>query len=269
MHRHRIPLLMLLFLAACAPHRAAPSLASVPTPSYTAILDGGRVSPITTPIVLKFTPFDAASFEQIVHVTGEAQGRTVTEDGRSSGRVYATQENDLVAVTYVTEEDVPEDDSNDPELDWAWAKGSRLTLVVDPFGSLQDVRLTLPSSLADGAKAKALARQLKDKLRSRSLRPRSGIRQGDGFRTGFTPPSTARTVGRVQGHGPYRGRPVIVANLTLEVTSGDQLISLSGYAFVDIQTGILSHAEAAGAATVCIRGQAARITVHAIDDVRF
>ena len=59
------PLCLLLFpvLAACADQRLKTTLdAPSPTLSYAAALDGGKVTPITSPIIVRYAAFPAASF---------------------------------------------------------------------------------------------------------------------------------------------------------------------------------------------------------------
>src|SRR5260221_10550372 len=94
MYRIRLLPLLLPFLAGCATRHAAPNLATAPIPalSYAAVLDGGTVTPIESPIIVKYAPYPTASFERLERGGGTGGGETISFSERTTGTTFAERE---------------------------------------------------------------------------------------------------------------------------------------------------------------------------------
>ena len=73
----------------------------------------------------------------------------------------------------------------------------------------------------------------------------------------------------MQGKGSYRGRPVVVFDLTGVGTVNGQPMGTHAHLFLDTATGIVSHAELLAEGTPAIHGDAIPMRLQIIDDIRF
>src|SRR6516164_2412527 len=100
MGRFRLCLVLLLpVLAACAEEPRKPEIdVPIPALSYGASLDG-KVTPITTPIIVRHPPFSTATFGRLVLARATANGEILTSTERVAGTTFAEASGDLVACT--------------------------------------------------------------------------------------------------------------------------------------------------------------------------
>jgi hypothetical protein len=281
MYRIRYLLLLLPLLAACAPRHAAPNLATAPIPalSYVAVLDGGAVTPIQGAIVVKYSPYPTASFENVERGEGTGNGKTVSFSARMPGTTLAEAEEigGLLSVTFTIQNVTATGDLSDEVQENLSIKGAKVTLLVsEPYGPIKNVNVFLSPPFTDPARPEAKAKELAKAFLADIL-PHEGFHQGDTIPYHETYPSTHRGRGSssfdgkavVIGKGFYRGRPVIVLDVSGVATVDDQGLGFHGYLFLDSATGIWSHLDGLLEGNIKIEGKAVQLSYHIIDDVRF
>jgi hypothetical protein len=273
--RFLLPLLPLL-LAACATRHAAPSLATAPIPalSYAAVLDGGTVTPIESPIIVKYAPYPTASFERLMRVTGTRPGETVTFSGRMTGTTSAVSSGDFVEMTFAVEDVTSSPNARSLEPEFTLPKGTKITLLIEPFGPTKNVSVSLPPANGSQARAETVKQELQREFAG--TLPERGLHQGDTMLIDTSLPGTshgtdATLKGKaiVNGQGTYRGRPVIVCEVTGIAGLDGQSLGMHSFKFLDIATGLWSHTETVIEGPFSADGKAGQLRAHFIDDVRF
>jgi hypothetical protein len=280
MYRIRFLLLLLPVLAACTAHRVAPNLPTAPIPalSYAAVLDGGAVTPIQGAIVVKYSPYPTASFENVERGEGTGKGRTVSFSARMTGTTLAEAEEigGLLSVTFTIQKVTATGDLSDEVPVSLSIKGAKVTLLVsEPYGPIKNVNVFLPPPFTDPARPEAKAKELAKAFLADVL-PDEGFHQGNTIPYHETYPSTRRQGGSsfdgkavVIGKGFYRERPVIVLDVSGVATVDDQGLGFHGYLFLDTATGIWSHLDGLLEGNIEIEEKAVKLSYHIIDDVRF
>ena len=132
MYRIRFLLLLLPLLAGCATRHAAPNLATAPIPalSYAAALDGGTVTPIQSPIIVKYAPYPTASFERLMRASGHGDWqRRSPLSSRMTGTTFAASSGDLVDITFAIEDVTSSPQHATDEKTSLLLKGAKITLL--------------------------------------------------------------------------------------------------------------------------------------------
>jgi hypothetical protein len=219
MYRIRFLLLLLPLLAGCSTTHTAPNLAAalIPALPYAPALDGGNVTPIQSPVVVKYAPYPTASFERLMRATGRGTAEPVSLSSRMTGTTFATSRGDLVELTFEVADVTTSPDARRDKIDSLLPKGAKITLLVEPFGSVKDVSVSLPTSSGNHTTPEALEKKLGQEFLGRSLLPKEELHQGEIISIDMSLPATsyeraATLKGKavVQGSGMYRGRSVIV-----------------------------------------------------------
>jgi hypothetical protein len=278
MCRIRFLLLLLPLLAGCATRHAAPNLADVPIPAlfYAAVLDGETVTPIQSPIIVKYAPYPTASFERLARGAAAGDGRTVSLSTRTAGTTFAKSSGDFVAITFAIEEVTVSGNAQATEKDALSLKGTKISLLFEPFGPLKDVRVYLPPSSGSATKSEAIEQGLRHHFATEVLLPKEGFHQGDTISIDLAVPTTSGNKdstfsgkATVQGRGTYRGRPVVLFQLAGVAVIDEKPFGLNSYLLLDTATGIWSHMETVAEGTFSSGDKTAHLEVHLIDDVRF
>jgi len=280
MYRIRFLLLLLPFLAGCATRHAAPNLATAPIPalSYAAVLDGGTVTPIESPIIVKYAPYPTASFERLERGGGTGGGETISFSERTTGTTFAEREatGDLISVTFAIQSVTATGNLSDEVRESLSIKAAKVVLLVsEPYGPLRNVNVFLSPPSADSTKPTAKAKEFARAFLAEDL-PEAGLHQADTIPYHETSPATEAERASsfdgkavVIGKGTYRGRPVIVLDMTGVITMDEQALGFHSYIFLDTATGIWCHKEGVVQGNVSVDGKAAQLSFHLIDDVRF
>jgi hypothetical protein len=280
MNRIRFLLLLLPALAGCATRHAAPNLATAPIPalSYAAALDGGSATPIQSPIAIKYAPYPTASFERLTRGGGKGGGESVSISERTTGTISAEAEatGDLLSTTFAILNVTATGNMPDEEQESLSIKGAKVTLLVSkPDGTVKNVKIFLPPSVVDPAKARKNAQEFAQGFIAEDLPP-TGLLQTDRMPYHETYPATDTDSGssfdgqlRVVGKGFYRGRPVVVLDMTGVISMDGQALGFNSYFFLDTATGIWSHKEGLLEGNMSVEGKAVQLSLHMIDDVRF
>jgi hypothetical protein len=278
MSRIALTLLVVQFLAGCAALRTVPSHAEAPIPalSYASVLDGGKVTPIQTPVMVRYAPYPPASFERLTLYKASGIGEPIRFSQRLSGTTSATAAGDLIAITFNIQGRVVSGNVERRAEDRVSLKGTSLTLLVPPYGPIKEVKFVPPTLSGDQTAAEAVEHDLRDEFTSEATLPKGGFKQSDAVRLSQSvTPSPGRAGGsfegdaRVQGIGTYRDRPVIVFDLSGVVHIDGRPFGLHSYMFLDIATGIWSHMEMLVAGSLASDKGTELLTLRAIDDVRF
>ena len=272
--------LLLPLLAGCATRHAAPNLANVPIPalSYAAVLDGGTVTPIQSPIIVKYAPYPTASFERLTRGGGTGGGKTVSVSERTTGTISAEAEatGDLLSVTFAIQDVTATGNMPDEVEESLSIKGAKVILQLsEPHGTIKNVNVFIPPSIVDPAKPHSKAEKFARSFIADDA-PATGLPQTGSMPYHDTYPKTDSDRGgsfdgklAVVGKGTYRGRPVVVLDVSGVMSSDSQNLGIRGYFFLDTATGIFSHKELVAQGNMSVEGTAAQVSVHMIDDVRF
>ena len=276
MHRIRFLLLLLPLLAACATRHAAPRLATAPIPtlSYAAVLDGGTVTRIESPVIVKYAPYPTASFERLMRLTGKRPGETVTFSSRMTGTTSAVSSGDFVEMTFAIENVTSSPNARSLEPEFTLPQGTKITLLTEPFGPTKNVSVSQPPANGSHARAETVKQELQREFAG--TLPERGLHQGDTMLIDMSLPGTshgtdATLKGKaiVTGQGTYRGRPVIVCEVTGIAGLGGQSLGMHSYKFLDTATGLWSHTETVIEGPFSADGKTGQLAAHFIDDVRF
>ena len=148
MYRIRFLLLLLPLLTGCAARHAAPNVATVPIPalSYASALDGGNVTPIQSPIIVKYVPYPTASFERLMRASGTRTGETLTFMSRMTGTTFAVSSGDLVDITFAVEDVTSSPKRKPMRPAICYRRALRLPCSFEPYGFVKDVKVSLPPS---------------------------------------------------------------------------------------------------------------------------
>jgi hypothetical protein len=280
MYRIRFLLLLLPLLAGCATRHAAPNLANVPIPalSYAAALDGGTLTPIQSPIIVKYAPYPTASFERLTRGGGTGGGKTVSISERTTGTMFAEAEatGDLLSVTFTIQNVTATGNMPDEVQESLSIKGAKVILLLsEPSGTIKNVNVFMPPSVVDPAKPHTDAEEFARSFIADDA-PATGLPQTGSMPYHETYPKTDSDSGgsfdgkfAVVGKGTYRGRPVVVLDTSGVISTDGQALGFRGYVFLDTATGIFSHKEGVVQGNMSIEGTAVQVSVHMIDDVRF
>ena len=280
MYRIRFLLPLLPLLAACATRHAAPSLATTPIPalSYAAVLDGGTVTPIESPVIVKYAPYPTASFERLGRGTGTGAGETVSFSERTTGTTFADTEatGDLVSVTFAIQNVTATGNMPDLQQESLSIKGAKVILLIsEPFGPIKNITVSMPPAVVESGKPRLMAQQFARAFIAEGL-PKTGIPQAGSIPYHDSHPATDSESGSsfegkavVLGKGFYRGRPVIVFDLAGVLRINDQPLGFHSYMFRDAATGIWCHREGVAQGSMSYDGKAGLLSLHIIDDVRF
>jgi hypothetical protein len=273
----RLCLLLLPLLAACAGQPPQPRVdVPIPALSYAAALDGGKVTPIGQPIVVRYAPYPTASFEQLELTKATVGGETLLSTRRIAGTSFAEASGGLVSITFLFREASHSGDLASTRPDIAIVKGVTLSLEAAPYGPLTKATasLTLPGSPRDDMAV--IERQFTAGFAGTGQLPAAGFRQNDGapvvavFPTEPGEETASFTgMGTVRGQGSYRGRPVVVLDFTGVVTRNERPMGVHAYAFIDTATGLLSHAESVGEGNFAINDHIVPMRLQCIEDIRF
>jgi len=278
MKRITLSLLALMFLAACASQRAASVSPQAPIPalSYAGVLDGGQVTPIQSPVVVRYAPYPTATFERLAIYRATGIGEPIRFSERVTGTTSASSAGELIAITFDVRARTVGGNLERTAEDRASLGGTSLTLLVAPYGPIQDVKLSLPPSGSDQAVAQAVERDLRDEFTSSAPLPKTGFSQGDSVRVRQSIAAAPHGEGgsfegkaTVRGRGTYRDRPVVVFDLTGVATVGQQPFGLHSYMLLDVATGIWSHSEMIVEGMLANEKGAEQLTLRFINDVRF
>ena len=276
MYRTRLLSLLLLLpaLAACASQHPAPALqAPIPALSVAAILDGGKTSPLQSPVIVRYAPYPPASFERLTLARETGQGEAWVSTTRVTGTTFAEATGDLVTITFIIES--ASSNGNLPSGK-STIKGAKLTLLVPPYGPVSKATASLPSSRNTPIEAAAAEKRLIHEFSNQIGLPPAGFHQNDVIkiseaypaRTGDSPDSFDGKA-TVQGLGFYRGRPVILFDITGVGTVKGQPIGMHAYQFLDTATGVWNHIELLAEGNMTINGEALSTRLRIIDDVQF
>jgi hypothetical protein len=278
MYRIRFLLLLLPLLAGCSTTHTAPNLAAalIPALPYAPALDGGNVTPIQSPVVVKYAPYPTASFERLMRATGRGTAEPVSLSSRMTGTTFATSRGDLVELTFEVADVTTSPDARRDKIDSLLPKGAKITLLVEPFGSVKDVSVSLPTSSGNHTTPEALEKKLGQEFLGRSLLPKEELHQGEIISIDMSLPATsyeraATLKGKavVQGSGMYRGRSVIVFEVTGIAIMDGLPLGMHSFRFLDTATGLWSHTETVIEGPVHAGATDVLLTAHFIDDVRF
>ena len=279
MYRTRLPTLLLLLpaLAACASQRPAPApQAPIPALSVAAILDGGKTSPLQSPVIVKYAPYPPASFERLTLARETGQGKAWTSATRVAGTTFAEATGDLVTITFIIESASWTGNLPSPREGKSTIKGAKLTLLVPPYGPVSKATASLPSSRNTPIEAAAAEKRLINEFSNQIGLPPTGFHQSDVIKISEAYPAKAGDgpdsfdgKATVQGLGFYRGRPVILFDITGVGTVKGQPIGMHAYQFLDTATGIWSHIELLAEGTLTINGDRSTTRLRIIDDVQF
>lgn len=270
-------LLLLPVVVACADQRLKTTLdVPIPTLSYAAALDGGKVTPITSPIIVRYAAFPAASFERLLLVKAAGPTKTLTSMERVAGTTFAEVRGDLIAIIFIVKEVSWR--GNLPSVREAGLalKGTKVTFLVPPYGPVAKTDVSLPSAKIDRAQAETIEHHLREEFFNAHELPDTGFRQNDTSpinetyptKSGARPDSFEGRV-TVQGKGSYRGRPVVVFDLTGVGTVNGQPMGMHAHLFLDTATGLVSHAELLAEGPPAIHGDPISMRLRIIDDIRF
>lgn len=277
MGRFRLCVVLLLpVLAACAGQHATRAGLDVPMPalSYAPALDGGKVTPITAPVIVKHAPYPAASFERLLLARIVTSDEVLTSTERVTGKTFAETSGDLIACTFIVE-----------DIGWsgslpastrefgAAVKGMQVTFFVAPFGPVKKTEVSLTTANREGT---TIEDHLRDDFPGNFELPASGFRQDDEvpLHDSFPSRSGAYTnsfegVAKVRGKGSYRGRPVVVVEVSATGIVTGNPIGFRAYRFLDEATGLWSHSELIAETTATGKEAATLMRFRVIDDVRF
>src|SRR5262249_44429444 len=129
-------------------------------------------------------------------------------------------------------------------------KGMTVILLVPPYGPVSKTDVALPHADIDRTEAATIEHHLREEFSNSDELPEGGFRQDDTTPISETYPT--KSAGRpdsfegettVQGRGTYRGRPVIVFDLTGVGTVNGQPMGMHAGLFLDTATGLVSHTE--------------------------
>jgi hypothetical protein len=280
MYRMRFLFLLLPLLTGCATRHAGPIAATAPIPplSYAAALDGGTVTPIQSPIFVKYAPYPAASFERLARAGGTGGGKTFSVSERTTGTISAQAEatGDLLSVTFAIQNVSATGEMPDEVEDSLSIKGAKVVLLLsEPSGAIKNVNVFMPPRIADPAKPQSGAEEFARSFIADDA-PATGLvqtgsmpYQGTFLKTGSDRSGSFDGKLAVAGQGTYRGRPVVVLDAAGVISTEDQTLGFNGYFFLDTATGIFSHKEAVAQGNMSIEGTPVQLSVHMIDDVRF
>lgn len=276
MHRIRF-LLLLPLLAGCAPTHTAADIAAalIPTLSYAPALDGGKVMPIQSPVVVKYAPYPTASFERLMRATGRGPAEAVSLSSRMTGTTFATSKGDLLELTFDIADVTTSPDARRSETNQL-PKGTKITLLVEPFGLVRNVSVSLPTGSGGHTTTEVLEQKLRQDLTAETLLPREGLHEGEIISIDMSLPTTSyekagalKGKAVVQGRGMYRGRTVIVCEMTGIAVMDNRPLGMHGFKFLDTATGLWSHTETVIEGPVRSGATDVLLTAHFIDDVRF
>jgi len=276
MGRFRLCLVLLLAaLAACAEEPRKPEIdVPIPALSYEASLDG-KVTPITTPVVVRHTPYPAAAFERLVLARVTANGKVLTGSERVGGETFAVASGDLVACTFVIEDiswngRLPASTREFAET----IKGLKVTFYVAPFGSIKKMEASVTTARQE--EIATIQDHLRDDFSGDFALTPSGFPQGDEapLRDSFpgqngTHTSSVEGKAVVRGKGSYRGRPVLVFEVVGTGMVNGEPMGLHAYRFLDVATGLWSHSELIAEVTFTDNGTRVPLRFQIIDDVHF
>jgi hypothetical protein len=278
MYRISFLLLLLPLLTGCAARHAAPNVATAPIPalSYASALDGGNVTPIQSPIIVKHVPYPTASFERLMRASGTHTGETRTFMSRMTGTTFAVSSGDLVDITFAVEDATSSPKTQADETGDLLPKGTKITLLVEPYGFVKDVRVSLPPSSGSRTISGEIEKKVRGEFAAGGTLPKDGFHQGENFSIDTFLPATSnekdgtlKGTAIVRGLGTYRGRPVIVCEVTGVTVFDDQPLGIHSYKFLDLATGLWSHTETVIDGSFSSGGTTGRLSAHFIDDIRF
>ena len=166
MYRIRFLFLLLPLLAGCATTHTAPNLAAalIPTLPYAPALDGGTVTPIQSPVVVKYAPYPTASFERLMRATGRGTAEAVSLSSRMTGTTFAKSRGDLVELTFEVADVTTRPDLRRDEINSLLPKGAKITLLLEPFGSVRNVSVSLPTSSDNHTTPEAIEKKLRQEF---------------------------------------------------------------------------------------------------------
>lgn len=276
MGQFRLCLVLLLpVLAACAEEPRKPEIAvPIPALSYEASLDG-KVTPITTPVVVKHTPYPAAAFERLVLARATANGQVLMSNERVSGKTFAEASGDLIACTFIVEDiswngRLPSSTREFAET----IRGLKVTFYVAPFGPVKKMEASVTTARQE--EIATIQDHLRDDFSGDFVLPPSGFRQGDQAPIhdsfpgqGGKQANSFQGKATVQGKGTYRGRQVVVFEVAGTGVVNDEPMGLHAYRFLDVATGLWSHSELIAEVTLTDQGTTVPLRFQVIDDIHF
>jgi hypothetical protein len=270
-------LLLLPVLAACADQRPKANLdIPIPVLSDAGALDSGKVTPITRPVIVRYAPFPAASFERLLLARATDPTKTLASMERVAGTTFAEARGDLIAITFIVKEaswngNLPFARGAGPSL-----RGMKVILLVPPYGPVGRTDVSLPRANVDRAQAETIQNHLRQEFSNADELPEAGFRQDETTPISETYPTRSADVpdsfeGRatVEGQGSYRGRPVVVFDLTGVGIVNGQPMGMHAHLFLDTATGLVSHTELLAEGTPTVRGDPISMRLRVIDDIRF
>ena len=181
MHRIRPLLLLLPLLAGCAtPRHAAPNLADVPIPALSAAgaLDSGKVTPIQKAIVVKYAPYPTASFERLMRATGTRPGETISLWSRMTGTTSATSSGDLVEINFAVADAHEGPNTHMDARGYLLPKGTKITVVVEPFGLTKNISVSVPPSSGSRAGVEEIEQEIRREFSRMASSRERGLHQG-------------------------------------------------------------------------------------------
>ena len=277
-YRISLPCILLLpVLAACVNQRLKTTLdVPIPALSYAAALDGGKVTPITSPIIVRYAAFPAASFERLLLAKTADPTKTLTSMERVAGTTSAEARGDLTGIIFIVNEVSWRGNLPSAREASLALKGMKATLLVAPYGPVGKTDVSLPSVKVDRAQAETIEDHLREEFSSADELPNTGFRQNDTSPISETYPTKSAAGPNsfeggvtVLGQGSYRGRPVVVFDLTGAGTVNGKPMGMQAPLFLDTATGLVSHTELLAEGTPAIHGDAISMRLQIIDDIRF
>jgi len=236
---------ILLLIAACVSKPVAKDPPPVPpTPSYLAVLDGGKLVPLDEPLIVTMKPFPTATFQKTKQVSATVGAQGLAGSLKTAGRVSAQQSDDLVSIVEFVDQAGASGNLPTFIQEAKASRGAQYKFVVDVYGVLKDYAVVYASPSPKDAKGF----ELHNPDISTWVLPTDGFHQDQVLaRTEpyESPLPHSAYSGKliVKGRGAYRGRAVVVFEESGSVVINSNLYEVRGYRLLDVATGIWIHVD--------------------------
>jgi hypothetical protein len=208
---------------------------------------------------------------------GTSRDETISFWSRMTGTTSATLSGDLLEITFTVTDASESPNAQMDGTGYLLPKGTKITVVVEPFGLTKKVSISVPPSSGTRARAEEIEQEIRREFSESSRLPEAGLHQGDTLLIDMSVPATSTDKAAtlkgnavVRGQGSYRNRPVIVCEVTgTVVVDNGRPLGMRRFMFLDTATGIWSHIETVLEGPVTSGAKTGRLEAHYIDDVRF
>lgn len=171
---------LLLPLAGCASKRQVAADPPAPALSYLAVLDDGKITPLEGTVVLTVKPFPTAMFEEESETTITTGGKRMNASLRKTGRTGAAADGGMISIVTYYDHITMTGNLDTYAEDAQLYKGAKVTEVVDPYGAVRNLSVSLPG-VSKGSSQDPYGYEVHNPQSEDWVLPKDGMHQGQVF----------------------------------------------------------------------------------------